>query len=73
MHDHGMMGGPWMMLVVGILVVVPAWRICVKAGYSGWLSLLVLVPIANLLLLYFLGFAEWPLERRMSPSGASAS
>ncbi len=59
----GMMGGPWMMLVVGVLVVVPVWRICQKAGYSGWLSLLVFVPLVNLLLLYYLAFAEWPLER----------
>ncbi len=60
---YGMMGGPWMMLVVGVLVVVPVWRICQKAGYSGWLSLLVFVPLVNLLLLYYLAFAEWPLER----------
>ncbi len=66
-EGYRMIGGPWMMLVVGVLVVVPVWRICTKAGYSGWLSLLVLVPIANLVLLYFLAFAEWPLERRDSP------
>ena len=39
-----------LMLFVGVLVVLPMWRICQKAGYSGWLSLLTLVPIANLLL-----------------------
>ncbi len=66
-EGYGMIGGPWMMLVVGVLVVVPVWRICTKAGYSGWLSLLILVPIVNLVLLYFLAFAEWPLERRDSP------
>jgi hypothetical protein len=71
MHDgYGMMPGLWIMLFIAVLVVVPVWRICVKAGYSGWLSLLVVVPIANLLLLYFLGFAEWPLERRASPSSS---
>ena len=61
---YGMMGGPWMMLVFGVLVVVPVWRICQKAGYSGWLSLLVFVPLVNLLLLYYLAFAEWPLVRK---------
>ena len=67
MHaNYGMMSGSWMMLFMGILVIVPIWRICVKAGYSGWLSLLVLIPIGNLFLLYFLGFAEWPLERKGS-------
>jgi hypothetical protein len=65
-HRYGMHDGFWMMLLVAVLVIVPTSRICSKAGYSGWLSLLVLVPIANLLLLYFLAFAEWPLERRVS-------
>ena len=55
--------GPWL-LVAAVLVLVPIWRICAKAGYPGWLGLLALVPVANLLLLYFLAFAEWPLERR---------
>jgi uncharacterized membrane protein YhaH (DUF805 family) len=70
MHtDYDMMSGSWMMMLfMGILVVVPIWRICVKAGYSGWLSLLVFIPIGNLFLLYFLGFAEWPLERKKSGS-----
>ncbi len=31
-EGYGMIGGPWMMLVVGVLVVVPVWRICTKAG-----------------------------------------
>ena len=61
MYGHGF--GGFGMLLVAILVVVPMWRICAKAGYSGWLGLLVLVPFANLILLWFLGFAEWPLER----------
>ena len=52
------------MLVVGALVVVPLWRICMRIGYPGWISLAALLPIANLLLLYFLAFAEWPLETR---------
>ena len=68
MHD-GMMGGPWMMLVFAALVAVPAWRICVKAGYPGWLGLLVLVPVVNLFFLYFLAFSQWPIER--SPSSTT--
>ncbi len=45
------------------MVVLPFWRICTKAGYSGWLSLLVLIPFANLIFVYFLGFSEWPSLR----------
>jgi len=55
---------PGLMLLVAVLVIIPAWRICSKAGYPGWLALLFLLPIANLFLWYFLAFAEWPLERR---------
>ena len=47
-------------IVVGIaIVLVPTWRICLKAGFSPWLSLLMLVPLGNLILLYFLAFADW--------------
>ncbi len=63
MHD-GMSGfGPLWMLLISAIVVLPVWRICTKAGYSGWLSLLVLIPVANLVFVYFLGFSEWPSLR----------
>lgn len=72
MHDGwGMNGGHWLMLIIGILVLIPVWRICTKAGYSGWLSLLVLAPLANLVLLYFLAFSQWPLERSRSTASSA--
>jgi uncharacterized membrane protein YhaH (DUF805 family) len=64
MHGTEPTGGLLWMLLMSILIVVPIWKICTKAGYSGWWSLLMLVPLANLGLLYFLGFSEWPLQRR---------
>lgn len=62
--------GHWLwMLLIAIVVVTPVWRICQRAGYSGWLGLLILLPVLNLLLLYFLAFAEWPVEKdRNKPS-----
>jgi hypothetical protein len=63
MHD-GMFGfGPNWMLFVSAIVVLPFWRICTKAGYSGWLSLLILIPLANVVFVYFLGFSQWPSLR----------
>lgn len=60
MH-YGWGGGHTLwMLFIGLLLVVPFWRISEKAGYPGWLSLLVLVPLVNVGYLYFLAFAEWP-------------
>lgn len=66
MHD-GMVGGHLLwMLVMALIIIVPMWRICMKAGYTGWLGVLAVVPFANLILLYFLAFADWPALRRDS-------
>ncbi len=54
---------PLWMLLISAIVVLPFFRICTKAGYSGWLSLLVLIPIVNMVFVYFLGFSEWPSLR----------
>lgn len=56
---------PILFLVIGIPValvvsVLPFWFICKKAGFHGALSLLMLVPVANLVLPFVLAFAEWP-------------
>lgn len=46
-----------------LLIVLPLWKICEKAGYSGWLALLALIPLVNIGLLFFLGFSDWPRDR----------
>jgi len=47
-------------ILIGLLVVIiPVWFICKKAGFSPWLSLLCAVPLGNLILLYVLAFSEW--------------
>ena len=52
--------GSFMMLVLAALVIVPFWFIFAKAGFSGWLSLLMIVPIANIVMLYVIAFSAWP-------------
>jgi hypothetical protein len=47
-------------IVGGVLTVVPLWQICKKAGFPPALALLGLVPIANIVLMFVLAFAEWP-------------
>ena len=49
-----------LLAVLAIVIVVPYWRITEKAGYPGWLSLLILIPGINLIYVYFLGFSNWP-------------
>jgi hypothetical protein len=54
------------MLIAAIIVVIPFWRIFSKAGYSGWLSILMIIPLVNIIMLYFLAFADWPILRGRS-------
>ncbi len=54
--------GPIMMLIFAALIVIPFWFIFTKAGYSGWLSLLMAVPMVNVITLYFLAFSSWPIQ-----------
>ncbi|HEY3991120.1 MAG TPA: hypothetical protein VGM02_17605 [Acidobacteriaceae bacterium] len=41
------------------IIIIPLWQICKKAGFSPWLSLLIIVPFGVLILLYILAFAQW--------------
>jgi len=47
-----------------VLVVWPFWRIFDKAGYPGIMSLLMIIPIFNVIALFFLAFAQWPVLKR---------
>lgn len=63
MHD-GMFGAPLVMIILWVLLIVPPfWKIFSKAGFSGWLSLLMLVPLANLITLWLVAFMDWPALR----------
>lgn len=50
---------PFLILIGLAIVLIPTWFVCKKAGFSPWLSLLVIVPFGGLILLYVLAFAEW--------------
>ncbi len=52
--------GAVMWLIVAAVIIIPFWFIYAKAGYSKWLSFLMVVPLVNLVMLYFLAFSNWP-------------
>jgi len=50
-------------LIILALAVIPYWKIWSRTGHSGAWSLLMLVPLANLISLWVLAFKEWPAMR----------
>jgi hypothetical protein len=56
-------------LLVALVLIIPTWRICTRAGFSGALSLLLLLPvpvpvigpvIGALIVMAVLAFSDWP-------------
>lgn len=55
----------WVFFGLAVLAIVPLWPIFRKAGFPGGLSLLMFVPVVNLVVLYVVGFS-----RRRTPTHA---
>ena len=52
---------PWLLTAIWAgAIVFPFWKINTKAGYPGWLALLIIIPMVNVAYLYFLAFSPWP-------------
>jgi hypothetical protein len=50
-----------------VAVVLCFWiggNIARKAGFSRWLSLLLLVPLVNIVIIWMFAFSNWPNARR---------
>lgn len=57
----------WAIIILILIVyLVPAARILQKAGYSGCLCILMLVPPLNLIFYWVFAFVKWPVEQRAS-------
>ena len=55
-------------VIAAVLTVIAFWKICEKAGFPAPLSLLMLVPIANIILPLYIAFAEWPALKDKKPN-----
>lgn len=57
-------------LIIGLIALIFAiiiyWRIFSKAGYSGARSLLMLIPVVNLIIIIMFAFSEWPIQRELN-------
>jgi hypothetical protein len=45
---------------MSLVVIWPAGRICRRLGFSPWLGILAALPLANVVLLWFLALSQWP-------------
>jgi hypothetical protein len=46
--------------LLGLIILVPFWKICSKAGFSPYFSILIFIPGINVLFLWWLAFSKWP-------------
>ena len=61
---HSMFGLFFLIFWIAI-IAVPLWRIAVKAGYPGATSLLLWIPMVNIVFLWLFAFMKWPTERKV--------
>jgi len=54
-----------LVLMISIVLILPASRVCSKAGYPAWLGVAVLIPGGSVLLLFFMAFVKWPIETQL--------
>jgi len=55
----------FMVLIVAAIKVLIFCKIFSKAGYCWAFGLLILVPIANIIMAFFLAFADWPIRKQL--------
>ena len=48
------------MVLMAFVVIWPVATICRRLGFSGWLGFLAVLPMVNLLLLWFVALSDWP-------------
>ncbi len=57
----------WLIMLLALgFVAFFVWvyaRIAQKAGFSGWWSLIMFVPLVNLVMIWVFAFIGWPAER----------
>jgi len=60
-----------LILVVGGIIVIPFWKIFSKAGFPAIMSMLMIIPFLNIIVLFYLGFAEWPNLKKSKTENAA--
>ena len=60
-------------VLFALVLIVPTWRICERAGYSGLLSLFHLLPVlGSFIIMAVLAFGDWPNGEGKAPASPAA-
>ncbi len=52
-------------VIQAVFAVVIFGNVFRKAGYSRWYSCLLAIPFANLLVIIWFSFTDWPIEQQV--------
>ncbi len=63
-------GGLIGLLIYAAVIVVPFYQLWRRTGHNGWVALLMVIPLVNLVMLWALAFKSWPIERPQAGGGA---
>jgi len=58
--------GIWELIIILVLLAIPVvifGPVFKKAGFSRWWSLLLIVPLINLIMVWVFAFMAWPAEK----------
>jgi hypothetical protein len=53
-------------LVMIVVSIIPFWVITKRLGWEPFWSLLMIVPLGNLIWAYYVAFAKWPIDQQRS-------
>jgi hypothetical protein len=61
------MTGIWLLVFFALFVfaIYCTWRVAVKCGYPGAYSLLMILPVVNIIIQLIWVFSEWPIEAEL--------
>ena len=54
-------------VILSLLQLVPFWRIFRRMGLPPWLAVMASVPLANLIVLYYVALTPWPADGGRRP------
>jgi surface polysaccharide O-acyltransferase-like enzyme len=64
----------WVLFFIALVIfsIYCCWRVAMKCGYPGAYSLLLLLPVINIIVQLVWVFSEWPIEAELKRARAGA-